>query len=319
MAKSFQELGEREILALAISLEEDDGRIYGEMAERLRSDFPATANALTRMQEEESTHRQRLIEAYRARFGEHIPMIRRADVKGFVSRKPVWLRRTLTVAQVRREIEVMEFETQRFYRAGAQRTTDAGVRKLLGDLELAEKEHTELAQRLEHEQTASGARAEEEATQRRMFVLQVVQPGLAGLMDGSVSTLAPVFAAAFATHSSRDAFLVGLAASIGAGISMGFAEALSDDGAISGRGHPWLRGGVCGLMTTLGGIGHTLPYLIGSFQTATTIAAVVVFIELIVISWIRNHFMDTPFLAAAFQVVVGGILVFLAGILIGSA
>lgn len=319
MAKSFQELGEREILALAISLEEDDGRIYGEMAERLRADFPATANALTRMQEEESTHRQRLIEAYRARFGEHIPMIRRADVKGFVSRKPVWLRRTLTVAQVRREIEVMEFETQRFYRAAAQRTTDAGVRKLLGDLELAEKEHTELAQRLEHEQTASGARAEEEATQRRMFVLQVVQPGLAGLMDGSVSTLAPVFAAAFATHSSRDAFLVGLAASIGAGISMGFAEALSDDGAISGRGHPWLRGGVCGLMTTLGGIGHTLPYLIGSFQTATTIAAVVVFIELIVISWIRNHFMDTPFLAAAFQVVVGGILVFLAGILIGSA
>jgi len=319
MAKAFHELSEREILALAVSLEEDDGRTYGEFAERLRADYPATAAAVAKIQQEESTHRHRLIEAYRARFGEHIPMIRRADVKGFVSRRPVWLMRTLSVAQVRRQIEIMELETRRFYEAAAHRTDDAGIRQLLGDLAAAEREHTDLAERLEHEQSASGARAEEDATQRRMFVLQVVQPGLAGLMDGSVSTLAPLFAAAFATHSSRDAFLVGMAASAGAGISMGFAEALSDDGEISGRGHPWLRGGVCGLMTTLGGLGHTLPFLIGNFSTAFAVAMVVVAAELGVISWIRHHYMDTPFLSAAFQVVLGGVLVFLAGILIGSA
>ncbi len=319
MAKSFHELTEREILALAISLEEEDGRTYGEFAERLRADYPATADAVAKIEKEESVHRHKLIEAYRARFGEHIPLIHRTEVKGFVDRKPVWLMRTLSVAQVRRQIEMMEMETRRFYEAAAQRTNDAGIRQLLGDLASAEREHTDLAARFEREQSASGARAEEEATQRRMFVLQVVQPGLAGLMDGSVSTLAPLFAAAFATHSSRDAFLVGIAASVGAGISMGFAEALSDDGEISGRGHPWLRGGVCGLMTTLGGVGHTLPFLIGNFSVATAVAGAVVAVELGVISWIRHHYMDTPFLSAAFQVVLGGVLVFLAGILIGSA
>jgi rubrerythrin len=220
---------------------------------------------------------------------------------------------------VRREVEIMELETGRFYEAAAQRTTDAGVRQLLGDLILIEQQHGKLAESLEREQTASGARAEEDAAQRRFFVLQVVQPGLAGLMDGSVSTLAPLFAAAFATRSSWDAFLVGIAAAVGAGISMGFAEALSDDGTLSGRGRPWLRGGVCGLMTALGGLGHTLPYLIGNFQAATGLAAAVVLAELGVISWIRHHYMDTPFLAAAFQVILGGLLVFLAGILIGSA
>jgi hypothetical protein len=200
---------------------------------------------------------------------------------------------------------MMEFETRRFYDAVAQRTTDAGIRQLLGDLAQEERRHSELAEHFEKEQTASGVRAEEEATQRRMF--------------GSVSTLAPLFAAAFATRNSWDAFLVGMAASVGAGISMGFAEALSDDGALSGRGHPWLRGGVCGLMTTLGGIGHTLPFLIPSFGMATGVAGGVVAVELIVISWIRHHYMDTPFLAAAFQVILGGLLVFIAGILIGSA
>jgi rubrerythrin len=319
MAKAFHELTEREVLALAISLEEEDGKIYGEFAERLRPDYPATATALTAMQAEESDHRHRLLEAYRARFGEHLPLMRRQDVKGFVDRKPLWLARVLTVAQVRREAEMMEFETRRFYEAVAARTTDAGIRQLLGDLAQAERQHSELAEHFEKEQTASGARAEEDATQRRMFVLQVVQPGLAGLMDGSVSTLAPLFAAAFATRSSWDAFLVGMAASVGAGISMGFAEALSDDGALSGRGHPWLRGAVCGLMTTLGGIGHTLPFLIPNFGLATGVAAAVVLVELSVISWIRHHYMDTPFLSAAFQVILGGLLVFVAGILIGSA
>ena len=319
MAKAFKDLSEQEILALAISLEEEHGTTYGEFANRLRESYPATAAVLTRMQEEETTHRHRLIEAYRARFGEHIPAISRRDVKGFIAHKPVWLMRQLTVAQVRREIDARESETARFYDAAALRATDVGARKLLGDLAAAEREHTDLAERLDQEQVSSGARAREEATQRRQFVLQIVQPGLVGLMDGSVSTLAPLFAAAFATKSSRDAFLVGLAASVGAGISMGFAEALSDDGQISGRGRPWIRGVVCGLMTTLGGIGHTLPYLIPDFRAATGLAASVVCVELVVISWIRQHFMDTPFLAAVFQIVVGGILVFLAGILIGSA
>ncbi len=319
MAKAFSELTEREILALAAALEEEDGKIYGEFAGRLRADYPATAEALTRMQEEESHHRHRLLDAYRERFGETLPLIRRQDVKGFVDRKPLWLSRVLTVAQVRREAETMELETRRFYEVVAQRTTDAGIRQLLGDLAQEERKHSEMAEHFERQQTASGARAEEEQTQRRLFVLQIVQPALAGLMDGSVSTLAPLFAAAFATRNSWDAFLVGLAASVGAGISMGFAEALSDDGALSGRGHPWLRGGVCGLMTTLGGIGHTLPYLIPAFGVATAVAATVVAVELAAISWIRHHYMDTPLLSAAVQVVLGGVLVFIAGILIGSA
>ena len=319
MAKAFHDLTEREILALAISLEEEDGRIYGEFAERLRADYPATAADLARLRDEESTHRHRLLEAYRVRFGEHLPLMRRQDVKGFVDRKPLWLARVLSLAQVRREVEMMEFETRRFYEAVAERTTDAGIRQLLGDLAQEERRHSEMAEHFEKEQAASGARAAEDAMQRRIFVLQIVQPALAGLMDGSVSTLAPLFAAAFATHNSLDAFRVGLAASVGAGISMGFAEALSDDGALSGRGHPWLRGGVCGLMTTLGGIGHTLPYLIPDFQVATGVAGGVVAVEMVAISWIRNHYMDTRFLSAAFQVILGGLLVFLAGIVIGSA
>ena len=256
---------------------------------------------------------------YRARFGDHIPQIQRSDVKGIVTQKPVWLMNALTVAQVRRQIGVMELASRRFYEVAATRTEDAATRKLLGDLALVEAGHEALADKMDSEQVASGARAIEDESQRRMFVLQVVQPGLAGLMDGSVSTLAPLFAAAFATHSSRDAFLVGLASSVGAGISMGFAEALSDDGAISGRGHPMIRGAVCGLMTAAGGLGHTLPFMITDFHAAFTIAVAVVLVELVIISWIRHHYMDTPFLSAAFQVIVGGLLVFFAGMLIGSS
>lgn len=318
MAKAFHDLSEREILALAISLEEDDGRTYGDFANELRAEYPETAATLARMQEEESGHRHRLIELYRSRFGEHIPLIRRGDVKGFVPRKPVWLMKNLSVAQVRREIESMEEETRRFYLAVAARTTDAHVRQLLGDLASEEVKHSELADRLERQHVASGAQEREAVAERRSFVLKVVQPGLAGLMDGSVSTLAPLFAAAFATHASTDAFRVGLAASVGAGISMGFAEGLSDDGVLSGRGRPLLRGSVCGLMTTVGGLGHTLPYLIRDFRTATGVAMAVVAVELGAISWVRRHFMDTPLLSAAFQVIVGGVLVFFTGYLIGS-
>ena len=302
-----------------MSLEEEDGHIYGDLADRFRENFPSTGAILSRMQHEESVHRQRLIDGYVARFGEHIPQIHRSDVKGLVRQKPVWLMQAVSVAQARRQIGVMELQSRRFYEAAAARTADAEIRRLFGDLALEEAEHSALADRLDSEQVASGARVAEDESQRRMFVLQVVQPGLAGLMDGSVSTLAPLFAAAFATHSSKDAFLVGLASSIGAGISMGFAEALSDDGTISGRGHPLIRGSVCGLMTAAGGLGHTLPFMIPDFHTAFTIAVGVVLVELIFISWIRHHYMDTPFLSAAFQVIVGGLLVFFAGMIIGSA
>jgi erythrin-vacuolar iron transport family protein len=319
MTKSFYEFGEKEILALAISLEEEDGRIYAEFAERLRPTYPKTAETLDAMRQEESSHRQKLTAIYRERFGDYIPLLRRQDVKGFVNRKPIWLNRILTVDQVRKEIGSMEQETRRFYEVAAQKSTSVPVRQLLDDLGQAETEHVELAEELEKKQVESGERKGEDIAARRTFVLRVVQPGLAGLMDGSVSTLAPVFAAAFATRSSWDAFLVGLAASIGAGISMGFAEALSDDGVLSGRGQPWLRGTVCGAMTTLGGIGHTLPFLIPSFYYAIIVAVIVVAIELCVISWIRHHYMDTPLLSAVFQVVLGGVLVFLTGILIGSA
>lgn len=319
MAQSFSKLTEPEILALAVSLEEEDGNIYGDLAERFRDSYPSTAAILSRMQHEESTHRQRLIDGFRAKFGNHIPQIHRADVKGLVKQRPVWLMKVISVAQARRQIGVMELQSRRFYEAATARTDDAELRKLFGDLALSEAEHSELADKMDAEQVASGARGAEDESQRRMFVLQVVQPGLAGLMDGSVSTLAPLFAAAFATHSTKDALLVGLASSIGAGISMGFAEALSDDGALSGRGHPLIRGGVCGLMTAAGGLGHTLPFIMGDFHTAFSIAVAVVLVELVVISWIRHHYMDTPFLSAAFQVIVGGLLVFFAGMIIGSA
>jgi erythrin-vacuolar iron transport family protein len=319
MPKSFNGLSEKEILALAISQEEEDGKIYGEFAERMRSAYPKTAETLAAMRDEESGHRHQLIETYRKKFGDYIPLIRRQDVRGFVNRKPIWLNRVLTVDQIRKEIGSMEQETRRFYEISAQKSTSAPVRELLSDLAEQESKHVEIAEELERRQIESGQRKEEDEGAKRTFVLQVVQPGLAGLMDGSVSTLAPVFAAAFATKNSWDAFLVGMAASLGAGISMGFAEALSDDGALSGRGQPWVRGSVCGLMTTLGGIGHTLPFLIPNFYVATGVAVVVVAVELAVISWIRHHYMDTPLLSAVFQVVLGGVLVFITGILIGSA
>jgi rubrerythrin len=259
-----------------------------------------------------------LIDLYRQRFGEHIPLIRRHDVKGFITHRPVWLVRPLGINVVRKQAEIMELETRQFYEKAQQRVTDASTRKLLGDLAEIERQHQAAAKSLERSITTN-VREQEDAASRRLFVLQIVQPGLAGLMDGSVSTLAPLFAAAFATHTSHDAFLVGLAASVGAGISMGFAEALSDDGSLTGRGHPWVRGLVCGLMTTAGGIGHTLPFLLPSFHIAFTAAVVVVAVELAAISYIRHRYMDSPLLAATLQVVLGGVLVFLAGVLIGSS
>jgi erythrin-vacuolar iron transport family protein len=318
--KRFSDLSEQEVLALAITNEEEDSRIYRGFAEGLREQFPASAKVFDEMADEEVHHRTMLFDLYRKKFGDYLPLIRRQDVKGFLHpKRPLWLTRPLGLEEVRKFAENMEFEAERYYRKAAENARDASIRQLLVELAEAEAGHENLAHKLSEEILTTGARAKEDETARRMFVLQYVQPGLAGLMDGSVSTLAPLFAAAFATHNTWETFLVGLAASVGAGISMGFAEALSDDGSLTGRGTPWLRGTVCGVMTAIGGLGHTLPYLIPDFYVATIVAILVVVVELAVISWIRTRFMDTPFLQAAFQVVVGGVLVFIAGILIGSS
>ncbi|MGH1367894.1 MAG: iron exporter MbfA [Maritimibacter sp.] len=316
--RRFSDLSEQEILALAISNEEDDARIYRQYAEHLRDEFPSSAKVFEGMAAEEDTHRHRLIDAHRARFGETIPLIRREHVSGHYARHPVWLIENLGLEKIRAEAREMERQAEQFYRKAADRTTDAGTRKLLGDLAAAEAGHGDIAGQLEAEYLSGEDRVDEDRDAHRQFVLTWVQPGLAGLMDGSVSTLAPIFAVAFATHDPHTTFLVGLAASVGAGISMGFTEAASDDGELSGRGSPIKRGMASGVMTTLGGLGHALPYLIPDFWTATTIAMMVVFIELWAIVWIQNRFMQTPFMRATFQVVLGGALVFAAGALIGG-
>jgi rubrerythrin len=318
--KKFSDLSEQEVLALAITNEEEDSRIYLGFAEGLREQFPSSAKVFDEMAAEEVTHRSMLYELYRSKFGEYLPLIRRQDVKGFMqAKKPLWLMRPLGLDEVRKFAEDMEFEAERFYRKAAESARDASVRELLIKLAEAEAGHESLAHKLSETILTPGAREKEDETARRMFLLQYVQPGLVGLMDGSVSTLAPLFAAAFATHSTWETFLVGMAASVGAGISMGFAEAASDDGSLTGRGTPWLRGTVSGVMTAIGGLGHTLPYLIPDFWVATIVSIFVVAVELVAISWIRYRFMDTPFLQAAFQIVVGGTLVFIAGILIGNS
>jgi erythrin-vacuolar iron transport family protein len=313
--KTFDTMTEQEILALAVSLEEEDARIYGDFADGLQANYPEQAEKFRVMRREEDGHRHRLLELYKSRFGEHVPLIRRQDVRGFVDRRSVWLVRPLGLKTVQKTAESMEVETRRFYEAAARRSSDTGIRQLLGDLAEEERKHAHTAEEI----TLTKLSETDSAQQKRLFLLQVVQPGLVGLMDGSISTLAPLFAAAFATHNSWDTFLVGLAASVGAGISMGFAEALSDDGSLTGRGHPWARGFVCGMMTMFGGIGHTLPFLIPGFKTATSVAVCVVMMELGAISWVRHKYMDTPWASALFQVGLGGALVFLAGILIGNS
>lgn len=316
--KAFSELTDREVLALAVQAEEEDSRIYREMADQLRADYPVSADVFDRMADEENEHRRRLLELFQERFGKQIPLIRREDVRGFMTRKPLWMSATFDIDTIRGRAASMEAEAANFYRRAAARSSDTEVRKLLGDLAEIEAGHEATAEGLEAG-VSSDSREAERVTAHRAFVLQIVQPGLIGLMDGSVSTLAPVFAAAFATQNSWDTFLVGMAASIGAGISMGFAEALSDDGQLTGRGHPMLRGLVSGLMTTIGGVGHTIPYLLPDFRVATGVAVAVVLVELWAIAYIRARYMDTPFLRAAFQIVVGGLLVFAAGVLIGNA
>ncbi len=322
--KALPELTEREVLALAIANEEEDARIYQSFADRLRPDFEASADVFDDMAHEERGHRDTLYDLYRGRFGEHLPPIRREDVRGFLKRRPVWWSPNLDLDKMRGEAAVMEEQAANFYEKAAVQTTDVSVRRMFTQLAEIERGHERRAEEIAQAHMTADAEAAEERAAQRLFVLQYVQPGLAGLIDGSVSTLAPLFAAAFATRDNWETFLVGLAASIGAGISMGFTEALSDNGEITGRGSPWLRGVVCGVMTALGGLGHTLPYLVpdswpNGFLVASAIAAAVVAVELVAIAWIRTHFMDTPFLRATFQIIVGGVLVLLAGIFIGSA
>jgi rubrerythrin len=317
--RSFDSLSEQEMLALAISSEEDDGRIYRAYADGLADAYPQSAKVFEDMAAEEDQHRKMLIDMHRSRFGERIPLIRREHVRGYYERKPDWLVRPLGLEKVRAMAEEMEAQAHRFYVEAAQRTSDASTRELLGTLAAAEKSHESLAHRLGEKHLTGDAAQAEDQTERRQFILTYVQPGLAGLMDGSVSTLAPIFAAAFATGDTWQTFLVGLSASIGAGISMGFTEAAHDDGKLSGRGSPLKRGLASGIMTAVGGLGHALPYLIPDFWTATTVAAIIVFVELWAIAFIQNRYMDTPFLRAAFQVVLGGGLVFAAGVLIGNA
>ncbi|WP_449254807.1 iron exporter MbfA [Bosea sp. (in: a-proteobacteria)] len=317
--KRLDDLDEAELLALAIASEEEDARIYLTFAQKLRANYPHSARMFEEMAAEESGHRHRLLTQYESRFGTELPLITRQDVKGFLKRNPVWLHEDLQLEAARRHAAVMEVEASSFYARAAERAHDTGTRKLLADLAEAERGHEKLAEQLDSELKSSGAAGEEEETRKRLFVLQIVQPALAGLIDGSVSTLAPIFAAAFATHDSWNAFVVGLAASIGAGISMGLTEALSDDGVVTGRGHPWVRGAACGIATALGGLGHTLPYLIPDFWLATAIAGVIVACELVVIAWVRFRYMETPFTSAIVQIVLGGLAVLAVGILIGSS
>jgi rubrerythrin len=322
--KSLPELTEREVVALAIANEEEDSRIYQSFADRLRPDFPASAGIFDAMADEERDHRNSLYDLFRSRFGEHLPPIRREDVRGFLKRRPVWWAPNLDLDKMRHEAEIMELQAASFYEKAAAQTVDVSVRELFVRLAEIERQHERKAEELHQAHLTADAEAAERSAAHRLFVLQYIQPGLAGLIDGSVSTLAPLFAAAFATQRNWETFLVGLAASVGAGISMGLTEALSDDGQITGRGSPVLRGLVCGVMTAIGGLGHTLPYLVpdswpNAFHVATAAAAIVVAVELVAISWIRTRYMDTPFLRAAFQVIVGGVLVLLAGIFIGSA
>ncbi len=317
MAKKFKDLTEQEILALAIQQEEADSKVYGEFASALGPDFPASQKIFLEMQKTETEHRRRLTDLYVQQFGNHIVLITRDDVRGFVNRRPTWLVIKLGLKAMRQQTEIMELETSRFYETAAKRTTNTAIRSLLTDLAEAERQHSDTSAMLEEEHLTPSVRKQEDEARRRLFILQIVQPGLAGLMDGSVSTLAPIFAVALYSHHTWPAFLAGLATSVGAGISMGFAEALSDDGALTGRGHPLARGTVCGLMTAGGGLGHTLPFLIPQFHVALSLAIAVVFVELWAISWIRFKYMDTPLWQSIRTVFIGGVLVFLAGVLIG--
>ncbi len=208
--RDFSSLSEQEILALTISLEEEDERVYADFAVGLREKFPGSAAVFEGMRADESRHRRRLLELYRQKFGEHIPLIRRQDIRGFVKRNSVWLVQPLNLEKIRNQVRATEMETLRFYEKVAARAQDASIRQLLDDLVQEERLHYKRADELEKDKLTGSVRELEAEAGRKLFLLQIVQPGLVGLIDGSVSTMAPVFAAALATRSTRDAFLVGL-------------------------------------------------------------------------------------------------------------
>lgn len=323
--RSLQSLNPAELAALAINMEQEEARLYQEYARRFRRQGRMhLAAEMESLRQEEREHEQRLSDAFLAEFADQteVPLLRRGDVAGFGELPPLPKEEQFTPDVAVARIAFSEGIAERFYRHAAENSgRHDRLRALFAELAEVEAVHQSTEGRvLAAARLDDGEKpAELKHTDHERFVLQVVQPGLVGLMDGSVSTLAPLFAAAFATHKSWDAFLVGTAAAVGAGISMGFAEGMSDDGALTGRGHPWMRGSITGAMTLLGGIFHALPYLIPNFWTATTIAAIVVAIELFAIAYIRNRYMDTPFWRSIVQIVVGGGIVFAAGILIGSA
>lgn len=317
--RRFSDLSERDVLALAISSEADDAHVYDDYAEALRKDFPDTAKVFEGMAAQERGHNATLTKEYERRYGGHVPLIRRESIAGYYNRRPAWVVVNLGIDRIREEVGRMEDESANFYLHALKKASDPGTRTLLESLYRTELQHEEIAGSLAERYLPVDKKAEEDEKARRQFVLTWVQPGLAGLMDGSVSTLAPIFATAFATQNSHTTLLVGLAAAVGAGISMGFTEAVHDDGVISGRGSPLKRGIASGTMTAVGGLGHALPYIIPEFWTATVIAIAIVFVELWAIAFIQNRYMETPFWRSVFQVVLGGVLVLAAGIFIGGS
>ena len=316
--KKFQDLNDNEILSLAIDSLEEDIKLYDEYSSHFLINYPETSKMFKQMSILKNKNRKKLVELHKKKFGETLNITNQKEIANYFKRKPEWLVIKNSIEKVRNEIIEMETLSAKFYNSFAKKSQNIEIRNLLIDLALMSREQKDNAKLILLNAQKSRSAKEEVTRDKRQFILTWVQPGLAGLMDGSVSTLAPIFATAFATKDSHTTLLVGLAASIGAGISMGFTEAVHDDGVISGRGSPIKRGFASGIMTTIGGLGHALPYLISDFYVATVIAMFFVLVELWAIAWIQAKYMEIKFTKAVFQVVFGGSLVLAAGILIGG-
>lgn len=316
--KKFQDLNDNEILSLAIDNLEEDIKLYDEYSSHFLINYPVTSKMFKQMSILKNKNRKKLVELHKKKFGETLSITDQKEIANYFKRKPEWLVIKNSIEKVRNEIVEMETLSAQFYNSFAKKSQNIEIRNLLIDLAIMSREQKDNAKLILLNAQKSRSAKEEVTKDKRQFILTWVQPGLAGLMDGSVSTLAPIFATAFATKDSHTTLLVGLAASIGAGISMGFTEAVHDDGVISGRGSPIKRGFASGIMTTIGGLGHALPYLISDFYVATVIAMFFVLVELWAIAWIQAKYMEIKFTKAVFQVVFGGSLVLAAGILIGG-
>lgn len=316
--KHFQDLNDDEILSLSIDILEEDIRLYDDYSSHFLINYPETSKMFKKMSILKNKNRQQLIKLHKKKFGETLNITHKNEIYNFFKRKPKWFVIKNSIEKVRNEIIEMEANSSQFYNSFAKKSNNIETRNLLIDLAMMSREQKDNAKLILLNTQKLHSAKEEVTKDKKQFILTWVQPGLAGLMDGSVSTLAPIFATAFATKDSHTTLLVGLAASIGAGISMGFTEAVHDDGVISGRGSPIKRGFASGIMTTIGGLGHALPYLISDFYVATVIAMFFVLVELWAIAWIQAKYMKIKFTKAVFQVVFGGSLVLAAGILIGG-